>query len=198
MMICPKCGSEVSDDSVFCTKCGASLQNGAQQNSQQGFAQEGPQNNHNSGANFGYGDPYGNPNGTYGYGSPQMNQGMPYGQPYVDPKDHSAEFDAEDIAENKVAAMLPYLLGIFGTIVALLAAKESAYVAFHVRQGMKFLVVEVLLGLIAAVLCWTVIVPIAAVVCYVILWVVRIISFVNVCNGKAKEPAIISSFGFLN
>lgn len=93
--------------------------------------------------------------------------------------------------------MLPYLLGILGTIVALLVAKDSPYVGFHVREGIRILVSEVLLGLITVVFCWTVVVPIAATVCFIILLVVRIISFVNVCNGKAKEAAIVSNFGFL-
>jgi len=80
---------------------------------------------------------------------------------------------------------------------ALLVAKDSPYVGFHVREGIRILVSEVLLGLITVVLCWTVVVPIAAAVCFIILLVVRIISFVNVCNGKAKEAAIVSNFGFL-
>ena len=120
-----------------------------------------------------------------------------HGQPYVDPKDHSAEFDGKDIADHKLFAMLPYLLGILGTIVALLVAKDSPYVGFHVREGIRILVSEVLLGLITVVFCWTVVVPIAAAICFIILLVVRIISFVNVCNGKAKEAAIVSNFGFL-
>ena len=181
-MICPKCGSEMPDDSAFCTRCGASLHTGTQENQN---SQGGPQQ----------GNPQGN-NGAY-YGNPQMNNGMPYGQPYVDPKDHSAEFDGKDIAEHKLFAMLPYLLGILGTIVALLVAKDSPYVGFHVREGIRILVLEVLLGLITVVFCWTVVVPIAAAVCFIILLVVRIISFVNVCNGKAKEAAIVSNFGFL-
>ena len=182
-MICPKCGSEMPDDSAFCTRCGASLHTGTQENQ------------NSQGMPYGYGNPQGN-NGAY-YGNPQMNNGMPYGQPYVDPKDHSAEFDGKDIADHKLFAMLPYLLGILGTIVALLVAKDSPYVGFHVREGIRILVSEVLLGLITVVLCWTVVVPIAAAVCFIILLVVRIISFVNVCNGKAKEAAIVSNFGFL-
>lgn len=85
-----------------------------------------------AGTPYGYGNPQGN-NGAY-YGNPQMNNGMPYGQPYVDPKDHSTEFDGKDIADHKLFAMLPYLLGILGTIVALLVAKDSPYVGFHVRE----------------------------------------------------------------
>ena len=30
-----------------------------------------------------------------------------------------------------------------------------------------------------------------------IIWVIKIISFFQICSGKAKEPAIIRSFGFL-
>lgn len=107
-MICPKCGSEMPDDSAFCTRCGASLHTGTQENQN---SQGGPQQGNPQGTPYGYGNPQGN-NGAY-YGNPQMNNGMPYGQPYVDPKDHSAEFDGEDIADHKLFAMLPYLLGIW-------------------------------------------------------------------------------------
>lgn len=134
-MICPKCGSEMPDDSAFCTRCGASLHTGTQENQN---SQGGPQQGNPQGTPYGYGNPQGN-NGAY-YGNPQMNNGMPYGQPYVDPKDHSAEFDGKDIADHKLFAMLPYLLGILGTIVALLVAKDSPYVGFHVREGIRILV----------------------------------------------------------
>ena len=177
-MICPKCGSEMADGSAFCTKCGASLAAGAQQGMPQGNPNPNPQ-----------GMPYGNPN-------PQMNNGMPQ-QQYYDPKDHTAEFDAKDISDNKVMAMLPYLMGTIGIIIALLASRESAYTYFHVRQALKITVTTLLVGIITAILCWTVIVPIAGGVCAVILFVVRIICFFQVCSGKAKEPAIVSSFGFL-
>ena len=41
-MICPKCGSEMPDDSAFCTRCGASLHTGTQENqSSQGGPQQG-------------------------------------------------------------------------------------------------------------------------------------------------------------
>lgn len=187
-MICPKCGSEVSDGSAFCTKCGAALGANAQQPNK-GMPQGGPQPENQQTGN---GMPYGNP---------QMNNGVPpYGMPqqqYVDPKDHTGEFDPKDISDNKVMAMLPYLMGTIGIIIALLASRESAYTYFHVRQALKISVVTMLVAMITAVLCWTVIVPIAGGVCAVILLVVRIIGFFQVCSGKAKEAAIVSSFGFL-
>ena len=118
--------------------------------------------------------------------------------PVPDPWDHTAEFDAADVSEHKLYAMLMYLTSIVGIIVALLAAKESAFVQFHLKQGLKFVIVELLLSLCAAALFFTILVPIAAGVCLTILEVIRIIAFFQVCGNKAKEPAIIRSLGFLN
>lgn len=117
--------------------------------------------------------------------------------PVPDPADHTAEFTAKDISDNKVIAMLVYLLGAIGIIVALLVGKESPFVAFHLRQSLKFVVVEALLAICTALLFWTFIVPIAAGICYCILFVLKIIAFFQICGGKAKEPAIIRSLAFL-
>lgn len=114
-----------------------------------------------------------------------------------DPYDHTAEFDPKDISDNKVIAMLCYLLGTVGVIIALLGSNSSPYAGFHVRQALKFTVLDILLGIIAAVFFWTFLIPIACGICYVILFVVRIISFFSICQGKAKEPVIVRSFGFL-
>lgn len=127
----------------------------------------------------------------------------PYAQPYAapvpayNPYDHTAEFDAKDISENKVMAMVAYLVPVLGIIIALLASSNSKYTAFHVRQALKLTVVSTLIGICSAVLCWTFIVPIAGGVCSVIVLVLQIIAFFQVCGGKAKEPAIIRSLPFL-
>ena len=110
--------------------------------------------------------------------------------------DHTDEFDASDISKNKIFAMLVYLMDFMGIIIALLAG-PSEYVRFHVRQALKFTVVEVLTAICIAVLVWTVIVPIAGAIFLVVLLVIKIICFVQVCKGKACEPAIIRSIGFL-
>ena len=115
----------------------------------------------------------------------------------VDPKDHTAEFDAKDISDNKVMAMAAYILGVFGIIIALLAANASPYAAFHVRQSIKLSVVSTLIGICTMVLFWTIIVPIAGAICLGILFVLRVIMFFQVCGGKAKEVPILSSFKFL-
>lgn len=134
-------------------------------------------------------------------GAPQPQQAPAYQQapqyaPYA-PYDHTAEFDPKDISDNKVYAMLLYLLGIPGIIIALLAANSSKYVAFHLRQALKFVVTETLLTLASALLCFTFIVPIAASIMLVVLFVIKIICFFQICGGKAKEPAIIRSLSFL-
>ena len=117
--------------------------------------------------------------------------------PPCDPYDHTAEFDAKDISDNKAASMLAHLMGPIGIIIALLVSNTSPYAAFHVRQALKFTVIEILATLFVALLCWTIIVPIAYGIFAVILLVVRIICFFDICAGKAKEPPVIRSFKFL-
>lgn len=119
-----------------------------------------------------------------------------YAPPY-DPYDHTAEFDPRDISENKVIAMAVYLMGWIGIIIALLGSNSSPYAAFHVRQALKITVVGTLLGICTLVLFWTIIVPVAAVIAMLVLFVVNIICFFQVCAGKAKEPAIIRNLNFL-
>lgn len=117
--------------------------------------------------------------------------------PVADPYDHTAEFDPQDISDNKVVCMLIYLAGYVGILVALLLANTSRYVGFHLRQALKIEVISLLTILVTVLLCWTVIVPIAAGIFVIVLAVVRIICFFQICSGKAKEPAIVRSFGFL-
>lgn len=126
----------------------------------------------------------------------------------VDPFDHTAEFTAQDISENKVISMLVYLMGWIGIVIALLASSTSKYASFHVRQALKFTVVETLLPIALGVGAIVNIIPIlgtivyalaalAAGVLYVAFFVVKIICFFQICKGQAKEPAIIRNLSFL-
>lgn len=160
---------------MICPKCGAQVTDGSTFCTNCGNPISNPQMN--------------NPQ----MGMPQMNRQQVV---YSDPTDHTAEFSPADISDNKVMAMLPYLMGTIGIIIALLASKESPYTYFHVRQALKMTVVTILLSIVSVLLCFTVIVPIAGGICAVIIFVLRIISFFSVCSGKAKEPAIISKLGF--
>lgn len=204
MKICKNCGAEMQDSALFCTSCGTKAEDQAAQST---YTAQGdqtaqtygsdPNMNQNAGSSMN-GNPYmyGGQNTQYGQ-NPNMNQG--YQQYYVpvDPYDHTREFDAKDISDNKVIAMLAYLMGTIGVIVALLASGESPYVAFHVRQSLKYTVLSVLSGLVAAVLFWTFIVPIVVAIFVGVLWICKIIAFVSVCKGQAKEPYIVRSFKFM-
>lgn len=172
MKNCPICNAELYDDAMFCTSCGSDLR-GYSASSQGGGAYSSntppPQNN----------PYYGNP--SYAYQTPSY--------------DHTNEFDPQDISDNKVFCMMTYLLGTIGIIIALLASNNSKYAAFHVRQAAKITVSSYLVSIISLILCWTIIVPIAGGIFGLILFVVRIIAFVQICQGKAVEPAIIRSIG---
>ena len=111
--------------------------------------------------------------------------------------DHTSEFSPEDIANNKLYAILMYCVSLMGIIIGLLAAGDSPYVRFHIKQSLKLFVCEVLLGLITGALFWTVIVGIAGGIAIVVLAVVDIICLVNACKGLAKEPPIVCKIGFL-
>lgn len=179
MKTCPKCNNQVDDNTVFCTYCGSNVSTGPQPT--------GAYNNNNSNnQQAGY------PNGGYYAAPPTPNYAPAY-----DPYDHTSEFDCKDISENKVIAMLPYLLGIFGIIIAMLGASSSPYAKFHVRQAIKFTVIDALMMIAGVVLFWTIIVPIAWGVMSIVFLVIKIICFVQICCGKAKEPVIIRSLPFL-
>ena len=123
---------------------------------------------------------------------PQQNAvpPQPAFAPAYDPYDHTAEFDPKDISDNKVFAMLCYLMDFVGIIIALLATHSSKYTMFHVRQALKITVVSILsvFVIIIPILGW-----IAFPILQVILWVIKIISFFQICSGKAKDCLLYTS-----
>ncbi len=111
--------------------------------------------------------------------------------PVYDPYDHTAEYDAKDISDNKAYCMLVYLAGLFGVIIALLASADSPYIRFNVRQYVKIFVCQTLVIIIGAGLWFTLILPVAAGICSFIFSVLRIICFVRICKGQAREVPIL-------
>lgn len=109
--------------------------------------------------------------------------------------DHTADFDATDISENKIFALCAYALGFVGVIIALIAAKDSAYAKFHAREALKIDLAAVIVTMLSVLFCWTCIVPIAGIILDCIFGVLAIIAFVQVCLGKAKEPWLICYIG---
>lgn len=170
MKTCLHCNNQAEDTAVFCCHCGTP------------FAADGSEQQ----------TTYTPPQQTY-YQPPTQS---PY-TPVFDPYDHTAEFDAKDISENKVVSMLVYLMGPIGIIIALLVGNHSPYVSFHVRQALKFMVVEILATIIMVLLFWTAIAVIAYAVFMCALLIIKIVCFFQICGGKAKEPAIIRGLDFL-
>ena len=173
----------------FCKYCGKVLQDGEICSCPQAQAE--------AAGSYAQGPQQPPPNYNQQYQPPQPPPYQQYAQPMYDPFDHTAEFDPKDISDNKVFAMLVYLMGTIGIIIALLASHASPYTMFHVRQGLKITVVNMLLAIVVLVLFWTVLVPIVCGIMFVVLFVVNIICFFQVCSGKAKEPAIVCKLGFL-
>lgn len=178
MKRCSQCGAELNDNTTFCTRCGAKMERVENEAASDKQSANGYQS---------------------AYGKQAQNNGEYTYQQYAktDPYDHTLEFDAKDIADNKVVAMLVYLMGVLGIVIGLIAGNKSEYVAFHTRQAMKFKVISILMGIVTAVLFWTFIIPIAALVLWIVLWACKVIAFFSVCSGKACEPYIVRHLDFL-
>ena len=173
MKNCPKCNSLLQNEAMFCTNCGTPIQQPQQAQNQ--------------------------------YNAQPNNAQMPNQPPYVqqvtayDPYDHTADFDENDVRENKTFALLMYLTSIIGVIIALLVNKtqDSAYLKFHIKQVLNIFIIETLVSVLSALLCWTCIAPFAGAVCVIILLVVTAICFVKTAQNKSIEAPIIRSFKFL-
>ncbi len=170
MKNCPQCNAPLNDDAVFCTNCGTSLQPNQQQ-----------PNNQAQGNGF-------NPN-------PQYAQAAPV----TIPTDHTSEFSAQEVADNKLFAASIYLFGFLGLAIALIAnlSNKSNYIRFHIKQGLKIEICAAVVAVVTVVLFWTFIVPIAGAIAIVILEVVNIICFVQTLRNMSVEPPIINSIKFL-
>lgn len=118
--------------------------------------------------------------------------------------DTTGEFDAKDIADNKVIAILSYL-GIL-VLVPIFGAKGSKFARFHANQGLVLCITAVvysiaysiLTGILIAV-SWRLYAAFSGIFGFVSLifavWV--ILGIVNAIGGKAKELPVIGKFKIL-
>lgn len=168
MKNCPNCHNQAKDDALFCPVCGTMLD--------------------------------AVPRSSIDYFNPEPVQPPVPNVPVpVRPNfDHTSDFLSDDIAKNKLPCMVAYLLDFVGVIIALLMAGSSEYTRFHIRQSLKFTVLEALLSIASILLCWTFVVPIVGIIFLVVLIIVKFICFLDVCKGKAKDAPIIRSLKFLN
>ena len=112
--------------------------------------------------------------------------------------DHTNEFEAQDISDNKVYALSAYLFSFLGVLLCNVLAKSSPYAQFHARESLKISITTLVVYILSCIFCWTCIVPVAGFVFIMILFVVKVIAFIQVCCGKAKEPWLVRSIGALH
>jgi len=180
MKMCPNCRNQIADEAVYCPICGSAVGAVPQ------YHQSAPQVN----------PPY-----NAAFTQPPA-PAAPI--PYVDPYDHTADFEPRDISENKVFAMVCYLLGPLGILMAQLAAGKSKYTAFHIKQAMMLTVAEIL-GLLALALCayllWEIRLRVfmlfVVAIALIGLVALHLLCFFQVCKGKAKEVYIVRNLKFL-
>lgn len=143
---------------------------------------------------------YTQPNGYAQQPNYTQQPGYAYTRAPKHPKnefDHTLDYKAEDISENKVLAILIYLTGVLGILLAVFIARDSEYVKFHIREGLKLFAAEVIVSFAAAILCWTIIVPIVGGIALIALMVIAVICFVRVCMDEVREVPIICKLRFL-
>ncbi len=176
MAFCGKCGTKVEEGVKFCPGCGNAMEATAPEQ-QVTPAQEQPSANQNN-----FSSKISALNAT---------------------ADTTAEYDAEDIEQNKVMSILAY----FGPLcfVPMFAAKNSKFARFHANQGLVLLI---------ACVAWTVATSILNMILLAISWslffitgilsflsivfaILAVIGIINALNGRAKELPVIGKFKIL-
>lgn len=171
MAICKNCGKEIDENVKFCPECGVQTGDGTDTN------QETKQKNSEQ-KNSDFSSKFAEINNT---------------------PDTTADYDAQDIENNKVMGILAYLSWL--VLIPLLAAKNSAFARFHCNQGIVLAIAEIaitvvcnILGLIP-IIGWLFIVieSIVGLACFIL----SVIGIINAANGKAKELPFIGKFKIL-
>ena len=168
MKNCPNCHSQAKDDALFCPVCGTML------------------------------DVVPQPDPDY---FQMKNQPAPVTVPVIkvsNTYDHTNDYCTDDIREARLPCMCTYLLDFVGVIITLLMCPNSKYAQFHIRQSLKFTIVEILIALASVLLFWTFIIPIAGIIALVALCILKLICFTDVCKGRAKDAPILRNIKFLN
>ena len=113
--------------------------------------------------------------------------------------DTTAEYDAQDIQNNKIMGILAYLSWL--VLIPLFAAKDSKFARFHCNQGIVLAVAEIIAVIVLSILDglpligW--IFSIAGSLLGLVCLLFAVLGIINAANGKAKELPIIGKFKIL-
>ncbi len=114
-------------------------------------------------------------------------------------KDSTAEFDQNDIQQNKAMAILAYLSWL--VLIPLFAAKESKFARFHCNQGIILAIIEIAVWIVFAFLLFIPVLRWLFLIIELLISLVflafAILGIVNAANGKAKELPIIGKIKLL-
>lgn len=105
-------------------------------------------------------------------------------------------YDARDIENNKVFAILSYIGILF--VVGLIAAPKSKFARFHANQGIVLFIIEIALGIVSGIVSFIPVVSgIVSAVIGLVSLVYMVIGICNAASGKAKELPVIGSISIL-
>lgn len=111
----------------------------------------------------------------------------------LDTKDHSPDFDAEDIKKNKIMGIFAYISWL--VIIPLFAAKDSKWARFHANNGLILAITEIGLWILFGLLG---IIPYVGFIFWIIGWLCSLVpialsvfGIINAVQGKAKELPVI-------
>ena len=135
----------------------------------------------------------GAPNGVAGNAQNFVNN-------FTNTADSTAQFDPQDIQNNKVMALLASLGFLF--LVPLLAAPNSKFARYHANQGLVLFIFEAIAGVVTGIIC---VIPVAGWIIGGILssavgifgLVLTILGIVNAVNGQAKQLPLIGGITIL-
>lgn len=117
----------------------------------------------------------------------------------TDTPDTTAEFDPEDIQNNKFMGILAYFSLL--VLIPLFGAKESKFARFHCNQGIVLAIAElvssILLGRLARLHGVGFIFGILEAVIDIACAVFAIMGIINAAKGEAKELPVIGKFRIL-
>ncbi len=177
MVKCPHCGMELADDAKFCAGCGEKLE-AAQ------TASEAPK--------------------TEAKAAPQAEFDLSDKiKEFNNTEDTTDQFDAKDIADNKVMAVLAYLSWL--VLIPLFAASKSKFARFHVNQGLVLAIVEIAWGVLSSIVVSILgailgIVGLGGIIAALSLvlnlvnllfFILSILGIVNAVQGRAKKLPLI-------
>ncbi len=173
MIKCPKCGVEIEDGAKFCGACGEKL----------GEAKVGAEDIANK-----VGD--------------VANEAVENLKKLNDTADTTAEYDAKDIADNKILSLFAYIGILF--LIPLLAASKSKYARFHTNQGIVLFITNIVLNIAVMVVTAVftlinlgVLASIIGGAVSIAQFVLMILGIVNAVTGKAKELPVIGKIRIL-